>query len=81
MIKHLTTRLSVLKKVSKNASFKTGLMVAIACFISVISNMIAVWGGTESYIIREVQVMQNKAARFTISASVDGGPRSRVCTI
>ena len=63
MIKLLTTRLSALRKVSRNASFKTRLMVANSCFISVISYMIAVWGGTESYIIRAVQVMQNKAAR------------------
>ena len=38
-------------------------MVANSCFISVLSYMISVWGGTESYLIRAVQVMQNKAAR------------------
>ena len=63
MIKILTTRLSALKKISRNASFQTRLMVANSCFMSVISYMISVWGGTESYIIKAVQVIQNKAAR------------------
>ena len=63
MIKMLTTRLSALKKIAKNASFKTRLMVANSCFMSVITYMISVWGGTESYIIKAVQIMQNKAAR------------------
>ena len=63
MIKILGTRLSALKKISVNATFKTRLMVGNSCFISVITFMISVWGGTESYLIRAVQVMQNKAAR------------------
>ena len=63
MIKILTTRLSALKKVSRNAAFKTRLMVANSCFLSIISYMIVVWGGTEEYVIKAVQIIQNKAAR------------------
>ena len=63
LVKTLNTRLNALKRISRNASFKTRLMVGNACFMSVISYMIAVWGGTESYVVRAVQVMQNKAAR------------------
>ena len=63
MLKTLATRLGALKKISVNASFQTRLMVANSCFISIISYLISVWGGTEAYIIRAVQVMQNKAAR------------------
>ena len=44
MIKILGTRLSALKKISVNATFKTRLMVGNSCFISVISFMISVWG-------------------------------------
>ena len=69
LIKILTTRLTALKKISKNATFKTRLMVANACFLSVISYMISVWGGAEAYIIRAVQVMQNKAARSVTKLS------------
>ena len=63
MLKMLRTRLNALVKVSRNANFVTRLMVANACFLSIITYMVAVWGGTESYVIRAVQVMQNKAAR------------------
>ena len=63
MTKTLTTRLNALKKLSVNASFKTRLMVANSCFMSIIIYMISVWGGTEDYVVKAVQVMQNKAAR------------------
>ena len=63
LITMLNTRLSAMKKVSRNASFMTRLMVGNACFMSIIVYMIAVWGGTEGYVIKAVQVMQNRAAR------------------
>ena len=63
LINMLNTRLSALKRVSRNASFGRRLMVGNACFMSVIVYMIAVWGGTENYIIKAVQLMQNRAAR------------------
>ena len=48
----LSTRLSALKRVSRDASF-----------MSILVYMVAVSGGTENYIIKAVQVMQNKEAR------------------
>ena len=63
MIKSLNGRLNALRRISYKASFKTRLMVGNACFLSIISYMVAIWGGTEKYVIRAVQVMQNKAAR------------------
>ena len=63
MVKSLTSRLNALKMISVNATFKTRLMVANSCFMSIITYMIVVWGGTEKFIVRVVQVMQNKAAR------------------
>ena len=47
MVNTLTTRLNALNQVSRNASFKARLMVAIACFMSIITYMVTVWGGTE----------------------------------
>ena len=44
-------------------------MVANACFMSIITYMVLVWGGTENYILRAVQVMQNKAARCVTKLS------------
>ena len=59
----LAKRLSVLKRTSRNASFKTRLKVANACFISILTYMISVWGSSESYVLKAIQVIQNKAAR------------------
>ena len=69
MIKILTSRLNALRRISVNASFKTRLMVANSCFMSIITYMISVWGGTEKYVVRAVQVMQNKAARCVTKQS------------
>ena len=63
MIKTLTTRLNALRKLSVNTSFRTRLMVANSCFMSIIIYMVSVWGGTEDYIVKAIQIMQNKAAR------------------
>ena len=63
LLKILRTRLSALKKISRNGTFKTRLMVANSCFLSILSYMIVVWGGTEDFVIKAVQIMQNKAAR------------------
>ena len=63
LITMLNTRLSALKRVSRNASYLTRLMVGNACFMSIIVYMIPVWGGTEGFIVKAVQVMQNRAAR------------------
>ena len=49
MIKLLTTRLSALKKVSKNAAFKTRLVVVNACFISVLPPSIRSMGKLETF--------------------------------
>ena len=69
MIKTITTRLNALKRLAVNASFKTKLMVANSCFMSIIIYMVSVWGGTEDYIVKAVQVMQNKAARCVTKQS------------
>ena len=69
MIKILTSRLNALKRIAANASFKTRLMVANSCFLPIITYMISVWGGTERYIVKMVQVMQNKAARCVTKQS------------
>ena len=38
-------------------------MLANSCFMSNLTYMVELWGGTASYIIRVVQVIQNEAAR------------------
>ena len=65
----LTSRLNGLKKVAKNASFKTRLLIANACFNSVLTYMIVIWGGAEGYVIKMIQVMQNRGARIVTKQS------------
>ena len=60
----LIPRMNALRKLSRNATFKTRLMVANSTIMSLFTYMISVWGGTEGYIIRAAQVIQNRAARI-----------------
>ena len=63
LVKQLTTRLNGLSLVSKRASFKTRIMVANAVINSKLCFLIALWGSTQDYLLRALQVIQNKAAR------------------
>ena len=69
LFKRLIPRMNALKKLAKNASFKTRLMVANATIMSTLSYMLPVWGGTEEYIIQAAQVIQNRAARTVTKLS------------
>ena len=63
LIRQLTSRLNNLKKLAVNVPFKTRLMAATSVFISVLSYLIPLWGASEGYLTRALQVVQNKAAR------------------
>ena len=63
LIKSLGSRLGALKLVGKVASFRNRKMVAEGLIISKLSYLIALWGGCSNYLIRSLQVIQNKAAR------------------
>ena len=69
LMNSLVNRLNALKRVSANASFRTRLLVANACFMSVLTYMIVIWGGAEGYVIKMIQVIQNKAARMVTKRS------------
>ena len=69
LVKRLTSRLNALKMISVNTTFKARLTVANSCFMSIITYMIVVWRGTEKFIVRAVQVIQNKAARCATKQS------------
>ena len=64
LFSQLNPRMNGLRKLSRNATFKTRLMVANSTIMSLFTYMITVWGGTEGYIIRAAQVIQNRAARL-----------------
>ena len=64
LTKQLTRRLNALKTVSVYATFKTRVSEANEIFMSVlIIYLIPLWGGCEDYLVRALQVLQNRAAR------------------
>ena len=64
MIKILNKRLNALKKVSKIASFKSRKMIANGIIISRLIFLIPWWSGCEGYLLKSLQIIQNKAARM-----------------
>ena len=69
LVKQLTSRINGLVKVSINASKETRLMVANGIFMSKLCYLIQVWGSCEKYLIKILQVLQNKAARLVTGKS------------
>ena len=70
LLKILSIRLNGLKYISYTSSFKTRLMVANACFMSILIQNICIWSGTEDYLLKSIQTMQNKVAKF-VTRDVD----------
>ena len=56
-------QLNGLQIVESKASPRTRLSVANGIFMSKLSYLIQLWGGTEGYLLKGLQVIQNKAAR------------------
>ena len=63
LIKSLNKRQGALKKLSKVASPQTIKKIADGLFMSKLIYLMPVWGGCENYLIKSLQVVQNKVAR------------------
>ena len=63
LVKQLTSRINGLCMLSSRTSMKTRLMVANGIVVSKICYLIQLWGGCEDYLLRPLQVLQNRAAR------------------
>ena len=63
IMKQLTTRINGLKKIARNATFNTRLMVANGAVMSKVVYLITVWGGAQQYLLKSLQVQQLTAAR------------------
>ena len=63
MQRMLTSRINALKKISFGVSFKMRKMVANSIVISRMIYIIQLWGGTSEYLLKSLQVLQNKTAR------------------
>ena len=64
LIKQLTTRLNAFRIIRGVASFRVRLMIANGIFCSKLIFQISLWGGAEGYLLKALQIVQNKAARL-----------------
>ena len=71
LIKSLNTRTNALCMVKKAASFKVRKMTASGIWHSKLSYLIALYGGTEEYLLTALQRMQNKVARVICNRGKD----------
>ena len=69
LIRQLTSRLNGLLKVSTHATVSTKLMVANGIFMSKLCYLVHLWGGCEKYLVKSLQIVQNKAARVVTGKS------------
>ena len=63
MVKSLNKRLGAVKKIQKVASFRTRKLIASGIFMSKLIYLMPLWAGCEEYLVKALQVIQNKAAR------------------
>ena len=63
LLKKLGTRLNALKQMGKVADFKTRKMLANGLFMSKLVYLMPLWGGCDKFLIKALQIVQNKAAR------------------
>ena len=63
LMKSLSSRLGALKLLGRVTSFKNRKMIADGILISKLSYLIALWGGCSSFLMKSLQIIQNKAAR------------------
>ena len=63
LIKNLTSRINGLQMISKSSTFKTRLSAANGVFMSALVYILPLWGGCEDYLLKTLQVIQNRAAR------------------
>ena len=63
LIRQLTGRINGLKRISRNSTFTTRLMVANGAVMSKLVYLITLWGGAQQYLLKALQVQQLTAAR------------------
>ena len=64
LMKTLTSRINALSKVCQYSSFLTRKTVANGMFMSYLSYLIPLYGGSPEYLITALQTLQNRAARL-----------------
>ena len=70
LVKSLNVRQGALKKVCKVASFKTRKTIASGIFMSKLIYLMPLWAGCEEHLVKALQVVQNKAARYVARLTI-----------
>ena len=70
LVKSLNQRLGAIKKLANMSSFKTRKTVATGIFMSKLIYLMPLWAGCEDYLIKSLQIIQNKAARSVANLSI-----------
>ena len=70
LVKALSKRLAALKKISQVASFRTRKTIANGIFMSKLIYVMPLWSGCEEYLVKSLQVVQNKAARVVARLNI-----------
>ena len=63
LVSQLSSIINGLLKVASRAPIKTRLMVANGIFMSKLVYLIQLWGYSDKYLLKTIQILQNKAAR------------------
>ena len=69
LVTQLNSRINGLVKVASRAPLETRLMVANGIFMSKLCYLIQLWGGCEKYLVKSLQILQNRAARSVTGKS------------
>ena len=64
LFRNLVSRINAMNKISRFSSFKTRKMIANGVIMSRLIYLIQLWGGSSFYLIRMLQILQNRAARL-----------------
>ena len=73
LTKQLTSRINGLKRLARNSTFSTRLMLANGVVMSKLVYLITVWAGAKQYLLKGLQVQQLTAARVVCGPIASSG--------
>ena len=80
LLNQLIGRMNGLRKICRNASFKTRLMIANGVVMSKLTYLINLWGGAPQYLLNVLQIQQLVAARLVYSGDCSRWSKRKLLT-
>ena len=80
LLNQLIGRMNGLRKICRNASFKTRLMIANGVIMSKLTYLINLWGGAPQYLLNVLQIQQLVAARLVCSGDCSRWSKRKLLT-